>query len=675
MKKTYIVKDFPHMLHGGDYNPDQWTDYPEVLEEDMRLMQKANCNEMTVGIFAWSTLEPKEGVYDFSFMQKALDDIYEAGGRVILATPSGARPKWLSDKYPEVLRTDSNGVHHLYGARHNHCLTSPVYREKVATIDREISKRFGNHPAVIGWHISNEFSGECFCPLCQEAFRKFLKEKYKTIENLNEQWWTKFWSHTYDSFEQIEAPMNIGEGGLHGLVLEWKRFINHQTIDFMKAEMAAVREFSTAPITTNLMGILPDLDYSEFAEEMDFISNDIYPTWKGGEADITIAMQAAMTHDYMRSLKHQPFLIMECTPSHVNWHNINTLKRPKQNEVAGLQAISHGSDSVLYFQWRKSRGSSEKFHGAVVDHVGHENTRVFREVSALGARLKKLDEIVGTHTDSKIAILYDWSNRTALDRAQGFQNSNKKYLPTLEAFYKPLWEKGINTDIISLKDDFSKYSVIFAPMLYSVSEENTEKLAKYVENGGKLVCTYMTGMVNENDLCYLGGFPGGALRKVLGIWNEEIDTLYPEARNTVSTNSGETFTAVDYCELIHTETATAFAKYDTDFYKDYPAATVNSYGKGEAYYLAFRDTGDFTEKIVTELLEKCNIKSDFDGELPLGVAAPSRTDGENVYVFLQNFSLEPKTVTTNLNWTNVETGEKVQGEIILNKYDTIILKR
>jgi len=674
--KKYIFEDVRHMLYGGDYNPDQWQHEPEVLKEDMRLFGLAHCNEMSVGIFAWAALEREEGKFDFSFLDKAIDDIYNAGGHVILATPSGARPAWLAEKYPEVLRTTDRGEKRQFGRRHNHCFTSPIYREKVAIINKKLAERYKDHPAVIGWHLSNEYGGECHCELCQQAFRNWLKDKYGTLENLNRNWWTSFWAHTYTDWSQIHSPSPLGDLGVHGMNVDWHRFVTHQTTDFMKAEIAALRDGGAKqPTTTNMMGFFNDLDYRVMAKELDFISNDTYPAWTDHEdADIALAAKTAMTHDLMRSLKFQPFIQMECTPSHVNWHSINKLKRPGMNMLFGMQLISHGADSVLYFQFRKGQGGSEKFHGAIVDHEGSENTRVFKESAALGARLEKLSEIVGTATKAKVALLFDWSNRWMLEDACGFQKENKKLQRTVEKYYYPLWRRGINTDVISPEDDFENYDVIVAPMLYSVSEELGGKLEAFVRKGGRLLVTYTTAMVNDIDLCYRGGFPGAGLRKVFGIWNEEIDTLYPEDRNSVTFN-GKTFEAKDYCEIIHSEGAEVLATYNTDFYKDSPAATVHDYGKGKAYYVAFRDNGDFADTLMGDILEEAGVTPAFDGALPYGVTAHSRTDGEQDYVFVQNFSHKEHTLLTSQHWETVEDGTPVSDRLTLKPFETVILKR
>ncbi len=676
--KDYINPNFKHMVHGGDYNPDQWLDYPNVLSEDMRLMKLGHCNEMTLGVFAWSALEPEEGKFTFEWMDKVLDDIHKAGGKVLLATPSGARPAWLAEKYPEVLRVTERGERNWYGERHNHCYTSPIYREKVKIINQKLAERYKDHPALIGWHLSNEYGGSCYCDLCKDAFRKWLKNKYGNIKKLNAEWWNSFWSHTFNNFDQINPPSPLGESHVHALILDWKRFVSQQTADFAKHEYESVKHITPdIPATTNLMGFDQRLNYRDIVKSIDFVSWDNYPTWGGTpDRDIYVAQYSAMTQDLMRSLNGRPYFLMESTPSLVNWKPINKLKRPKIHMLSSLQAIAHGSDSVQYFQWRKSRGSYEKFHGAVIDHVGTENTRVFKDVTAVGERLEKLDEIVGTVVDSKVGLLYDWDNQWALDMAGGFQLNDKKISTVNHNIYSSLWSKGIDVDMIgSESHDFSKYKVIFAPMRYMVSDALGEKFKEFVKNGGILLCTYMTAMVNENDLCHLGGWPGAGLREVFGIWNEEIDSLNNGETNIVKLKDGTEIEAIDYCELIHAEGAEVLATYDSDFYKGMPAFTVNNYGKGKAYYVAFRDYGGFTKKVVYDILAEAGIESKFDGELKRGVTAHSRTDGENVYVFLENYTSEDFETETAINWTEVDTGKSLTGKFTLPAYGTLILKK
>ena len=280
---------FDRLCYGGDYNPDQWLECPEILEEDIRLMKKAHVNTVSLGIFAWAKLEPEEGVYDFEWMEKIINHLYENGIYVFLATPSGARPHWLADRYPEVLRVNEMRQKNIFGQRHNHCYTSPIYRQKVRQINMKLAERFGDHPGVLMWHISNEYGGECHCPLCQSAFRGWLKKKYNNdIKEVNRKWNTAFWSHDYQNFDQIESPTPLGETSIHGLVLDWKRFVSDQTIDFCKAEIQALRDAGNhKPVTTNLMYNFPTINYHEMAKVLDVVSWDNYPQWHKGPTQLT----------------------------------------------------------------------------------------------------------------------------------------------------------------------------------------------------------------------------------------------------------------------------------------------------------------------------------------------------------------------------------------------------
>ena len=639
-QKKHPCTSFPHFIHGADYNPEQWIDDKSIWDKDMELMRKANCNEMSVGIFSWSMLEPKEGEYDFAFLDEIIARIGDNGGKVILATPSGARPHWLADKYPEVLRVNSNGQREHFHGRHNHCFTSPMYREKVRAINHKLAERYGNNPTVIAWHISNEYSGECHCPLCAQAFREFLRNKFHNdIQELNRAYWTTFWSHHYDSFDQIEPPGPLTETGLHGLNLDWHRFVTYQTTDFIQNEAAPLRELSPhLPVTINMMYEFYDLNYHEIAKVIDFASWDSYPEWHNGD-DAVIAQRAAFWHDLYRSLKDKPFLLMESTPSLVNWKPYNKPKAPGLDVLSSLQAIAHGSDSVQYFQWRKSRGSSEKFHGAVVGHDGTDQTRVFRSVQTTGSIMQKIDQISGTITPAKVALIFDWENMWALDDCQGYANVGKKYFETCYEYHRMFWQRGIDCDIVSPHADLRRYQLVVAPMLYLTDRETIENLKRYTIEGGLLWATYMLGTVDSNDLCYLGGIPANELKEVFGIYSEEIDTLYPvERRHT--TLCGELHELCDYCETIHLCGAKAIAAYTDGYYNGLPALTSNRYGNGRAIYQACRDKGSLKDALLNQLIIEHGISTVVDAisTLPHGVTAHSRTDGEYTYVFIENYS-------------------------------------
>ena len=651
-------KFFDKIIHGGDYNPDQWIKTPEIWDEDMRLMKLAHINSATVGIFSWSMLEPEEGVYNFEWLDRLLDKLHENGIDVILATPSGARPAWLAQKYPEVLRVEETGIRNEYGVRHNHCLTSPVYREKVRNINRKLAERYKDHPAVKMWHISNEYCGECHCELCQEAFRDWLKEYYhNSLDELNFKWWSGFWSHQVTDWSQINSPKFRGENHVSAMKLCWNRFVSDSHISFYENEIAPLREITPhIPITTNFMRMYDGIDYQKFAKKLDLVSWDNYPAWDNGRNEKE-AIESAFVHDAFRSMKNgQPFFMMESTPSQVNWHDVNKLPKPGMQELSSIQAVAHGADSVQYFQWRKSRGGHEKYHGAVVDHCGHENTRVFKGIAKLGENLEKLSDVVGGYSDSKVAIIYDWENGWAIKHFHGFNNINRSYLEECKKWYAPFLKKGISVDIISMEDDFSKYDLVISPFLYMLKDGTDKRIEEYVENGGNFVATYLTGLVDKDDLCFLGGFPANNLKKVFGIWNEESDGLPENIKNSVSYN-GKNYDVVHVCDIIHANEAETLGTYEKDFYAGQPAVTVNSYGKGKAYYVAFRNDEDFAE----DFLSQFDINPDADIKLSSGVYMRKRGN----LIFVMNFSDEEREITLTKEYTDVISGEKINGTVKL----------
>jgi beta-galactosidase len=677
-----INSKFPHFLHGGDYNPDQWP--PDVWPEDMRLMKLAHCNTMTVGVFAWTALEPEESHFTFDWLDRIMDMLAENGSHVVLATPSGARPAWLSARYPEVLRVRPDQGRNLQGGRHNHCPTSPVYRSKTSEINTRLAERYKDHPALLVWHVSNEYSGECHCDLCRAAFQDWLKRKYTTLDALNHAWWAAFWSHTYTDWSQIEPPSPIGETSVHGLSLDWKRFVTDQTLDFMQNEIAPLRQITPdVPVTTNFMGFFPGVNYWKLAPALDVISWDSYPFWHQGLPDREYGVRTAFAHDLNRSMKHgKPFMLMESTPSVTNWHPHAKLKRPGMHLLSSLQAVAHGSDTVQYFQWRKSRGSFEKFHGAVVDHVGHEHTRVFRDVTEVGEALEKLDALIGSTVRPQVALIYDWENRWALEEAAGpTHGSEKGYWKTCLDHYAAFWKRGIPVDVIDMDQDVAGYDLVVAPMLYMVKPGVAERLSAFVEKGGTLVLTYWSGIVDENDLCFLGGFPG-PLRKLSGIWAEEIDALDPADRNGIAFVEGNPlglsgeYAAFDLCDLIHLEGAAALATYQTDFYAGRPALTVNPFGQGEVYYMAARSDRRLLDDFYRALCTRLDIRPVVDTELPEGVSVHQRCSDGQDFVFVMNFSPEPAEVRLDQHtYTDLIAGGGVSGTLSLEPYGVRVLVR
>lgn len=669
---------FPHMLHGGDYNPEQWLDQPEVLEEDIRLFRKAHINCVSLGIFSWAKLEPEEGVYDFGWLDEIIDRLYANGIYTVLATPSGARPQWLAQKYPEVLRVRPDGLRNFYGHRQNHCYTSPLYREKVTQIDTRLAEHYANHPAVILWHISNEFGGECHCELCQAAFREWVQKKYGTLDKLNHAWWANFWSHTYTDWSQVHSPSPVGETSVHGLDLDWRRFVTHQTIDFMKTEIAAVKAVNPdIPVTTNMMTMYTyELNYFAFRDALDVISWDNYPEWHnpymGNEE---VAKDCAMTHDMMRSLQKKPFLLMECTPNATNWQGVSKLKKPGMHQLSVIEAVAHGADSGQYFQLRQSRGSCEKFHSAVISNTGTENTRTFREVTDIGAVLEQLsDRVYGSGTPAETAILFDTENKWALDKCRGPRNIGLDYFGNIRRNYSYFWKNGINVDIIDSTFDLSGYKLVIAPMLYLFRDGIQEKLRRFVRDGGTLVTTCFTGVVNDTDLSFLGEATEDKLSDVLGLWVEEVDSLYDCESNRTTWN-GKSYSLKELCEICHPTTCETLAVYETDFYAGKPVLTKNQFGKGVAYHVSASADTDFFHALYAKLAAACDLTYAIRTAVPDGVSLTWRQSDTEKLIFVQNFGDSAAAVQLDQPYENVLSGETVSGSLNIEKYGFAVLAK
>lgn len=669
---------FPHMLHGGDYNPEQWLDQPEVLEEDIRLFRKAHINCVSLGIFSWAKLEPEEGVYDFGWLDEIIDRLYANGIYTVLATPSGARPQWLAQKYPEVLRVRPDGLRNFYGHRQNHCYTSPLYREKVTQIDTRLAEHYANHPAMILWHISNEFGGECHCELCQAAFREWVQKKYGTLDKLNHAWWANFWSHTYTDWSQVHSPSPVGETSVHGLDLDWRRFVTHQTIDFMKTEIAAVKAVNPdIPVTTNMMTMYTyELNYFAFRDALDVISWDNYPEWHnpymGNEE---VAKDCAMTHDMMRSLQKKPFLLMECTPNATNWQGVSKLKKPGMHQLSVIEAVAHGADSGQYFQLRQSRGSCEKFHSAVISNTGTENTRTFREVTDIGTVLEQLsDRVYGSGTPAETAILFDTENKWALDKCQGPRNIGLDYFGNIRRNYSYFWKNGINVDIIDSTFDLSGYKLVIAPMLYLFRDGIQEKLRRFVRDGGTLVTTCFTGVVNDTDLSFLGEATGDKLSDVLGLWVEEVDSLYDCESNRTTWN-GKSYSLKELCEICHPTTCETLAVYETDFYAGKPVLTKNQFGKGVAYHVSASADTDFFHALYAKLAAACDLTYAIRTAVPDGISLTWRQSDTEKLIFVQNFGDSAAAVQLDQPYENVLSGETVSGSLNIEKYGFAVLAK
>lgn len=660
------------MLYGGDYNPEQWDE--AVWEEDMRMFRLAGIDCVTLNVFSWAALQPDEVTYRFERLDKIMELVRKNDLKVVMATSTAAHPAWMAKKYPEVLRTEFSGIRRKFGSRHNSCPNSPVYQKYSVALARKLAERYGTCDNIVAWHISNEYGGECYCENCEKAFRVWLKEKYGSMEALNKAWNTSFWGHTFYDWDEIVVPNLQSEHfaqdrtTFQGISLDYRRFNSDSMLRNYLGEYEAVKAVTPhIPVTTNLMGFYKPLDYQKWARYMDLVSWDNYPNPTDPPALV------AMRHDLMRGLKQgAPFMLMEQTPSVTNWQPYNLLKRPGEMRLISYQAVAHGADTVMFFQMRRSIGACEKFHGAVIDHVGTEHTRVFREVSRLGAELEQLGAAtLDARTPSRVAMLVDWDNWWALEYSAG-PSCDLKYMDELANYYTALYDRNISVDIISAEDSLDGYQVVIAPVLYMTKPGTDEKIRRFVSAGGTFVTTFLSGLVDENDLVFTGGYPG-KLRDILGIWVEETDALPAYMKNSFSWNGKEYESGV-ICDIMHMEHAKALACYDKDFYKGTPVLSRNELGEGFAYYVATRSGGDFYADFLEMVLQEQNITPVFKPCAGVEITLRQK-DGTNFLFFLNHNSRDEK-LTAEKPGTDLLTGKQYHAgdDILLPAKGVVLFK-
>jgi beta-galactosidase len=663
---------WPLFPYGGDYNPEQWP--KEVWEEDADLMVKAGWNTATLPVFGWASLEPTEGRYELGWLMEVIEILHRRNIRVCLASGTASVPAWLAQKYHDVLVVGEDGQRRTHGNRHTFCPSSPNYRRLAVGLAGELAKTAAQHPAVMMVHINNEYGTRCWCPLCAAQFRVWLQKRFHSLEELNLAWNTDFWGHRYTSWEQIEPPTHLGEQSIQALKLAYSRFQSEALSHLCMAEAEEFRKAAPhLPITTNMMGAFFPLDYFEWAKGLDFVSWDCYPTY---DADHS---QPAFGHTLTRGLKGgQPFLLMEQSPSQQNWAPYNRLKAPGQLRLQSYSAVAHGADSVMYFQWRRGRGGIEKLHGAVMEHGGSSENRVFKEVAALGEELAKVGPLLqGSVSPARTALLFDWPNWWGLSASSG-PSVALDYLQVVRQWFASLHRLGIAVEVVSPQTDLSRFDVVLAPLLSMLTPDSAKNILTRVEEGASLVATSFTGFTDENDLVFLEGAPG-PLRRALGISVEETDALPPELPNGVVWDDGSISTSILLADRIRLEGAEVLGRYATDFYKGEAAVTKNSWGGGEAYYLAtFLDDAGL-DRFLGQVCRSKRIGSPLlEGKAPArGVEAVERVSEEGVTrLFLLNHgATEAAVPLAPGTWKDLLSGAVIAGHLSLKPRDVMILER
>ena len=634
----------PRVWYGGDYNPDQWPE--EVWDEDIALMKEAGVNLVSVAIFSWAKLEPREGEYDFDWLDRVIDKLGEAGIAVDLASGTASPPMWMTQAHPEILWVDYRGDVCQPGARQHWRATSPVFLDYALKLCRKMAEHYKDNPYVVAWHVSNEYGCHNrfdYSDDAARAFRDWCERRYGTIEAVNEAWGTAFWAQRMNDFSEIVPPRFIGDGNFMnpGKLLDWKRFSSDALLDFYRAERDALLEIAPKPQTTNFMisagGTV--LDYDKWGYDVDFVSNDHYFT--PGEAHLDeLAYSASLTDGIARK---NPWFLMEHSTSSVNWRPINYRNEPGELVRDSLAHLAMGADAICYFQWRQSKAGAEKWHSAMVPHAGPDS-QVFHDVCELGGDLNLLaDEgLLGTTlVKSKVAVVFDYESQWATEHTATPSQNVRHWTEPLD-WFRALADVGVTADVVPVRGDWDGYDTVVLPAVYVLSEETSRRVREYVANGGRLIVTYYTGLSDECDHVWLGGYPG-SIRDVVGVCVEEHAPMgndSPGAMDHLDLSNGAV--AHDIADVIGSvaETTRVLETFKADKWTGFdgaPAITVNDYGDGKAVYVGAKLGREGIATSLPEILDVLGVAvpaGDDRGEV-LRIERADATD-ENRFVFLFN---------------------------------------
>ena len=648
--------------YGGDYNPDQWPE--EVWDDDVRLMKKAGVNLVSVGIFSWAKIETSEGVYDFDWLDRIINKLGEAGIAVDLASATASPPMWLTQAHPEVLWKDYRGDVCQPGARQHWRPTSPVFREYALKLCRAMAEHYKGNPYVVAWHVSNEYGCHNrfdYSEDAERAFRKWCEERYGTIDAVNDAWGTAFWAQRMNDFTEIVPPRFIGDGNFMnpGKLLDFKRFSSDALKAFYVAERDALAEITPdLPLTTNFMVSASGsvLDYDDWGREVDFVSNDHY--FIPGEAHLDeLAFSASLVDGIARK---DPWFLMEHSTSAVNWRPVNYRKEPGQLVRDSLAHVAMGADAVCYFQWRQSKAGAEKFHSAMVPHTG-EDSAVFRDVCELGADLNALADngLLGTKlAKSKVAVVFDYESEWASEHT-ATPTQKVHHVDEPLQWFRALADHGVTADVVPVRGAWDDYEMVVLPSVYLLSEETTRRVRDYVVNGGRLVVTYYTGISDEKDHVWLGGYPG-SIRDVVGVRVEEFMPMgddFPGVPDHLELSNGTV--AHDIVDVIGSVdgSATVLETFKDDPWTGMdgaPAIVANTFGEGRSVYVGARLGRDGIAKSLPEILES------------LGMAETGENDSRVLRV--EREGSDGSRFVFSFNRTHETVRVPVEGEVVVSSF-------
>jgi len=625
----------PSLLFGGDWSPEQWD--RGTWREDIALMRRAEVNTVSLGIFSWSALEPSEGVYETGWLEEVIDLLTEAGIGFFLATPTASPPPWFTLAHPEAMPVTAEGVRLTHGSRDTYAVSAPAYREASRRIARMLAERFGHHPGLRGWHLHNEYGTLDHGPAAARAFRTWLQARYGSLEELNAQWTTAFWSQGYGDWEEITPPRTTQYLHNPAQLIDFRRFSS----DEMRAAMCEQRDEiraagSTAPVTTNFM--LPTWNHLEqwgWAEELDVVSIDHYLDTSGPDAEAHIAYGSDLT----RSWSGGPWVLMEQNASGISLGDRTVTKSPQRMIRHSLGYIARGSQSSLFFQWRASLGGAEQWHSGLVPHAGG-STRRFEAVCELGSVLERIAPVVELPADgplvaAEVGILWHADGWWALETPH-LPSDAISYSAEVRATHRSFWRAGIPTDFVRPGAEASRYRLLVVPCLYPLSDEQITWLERYVAGGGELLVTFLSGISDESLRVVPGGYPG-RLRDLLGVRVEEMLPLAAGEESALDTGA----VVEEWTELVEAIDAEVLARYTHGELRGLPAITRAARGDGHAVYLSARLRQGSRDAFLAETAERLGITPTLPGAAERRLEVVRRRGDGRDHVFLLHHGTEP----------------------------------
>lgn len=650
---------------GADYNPEQWPE--ELWPEDIALMQRAGVTSVSLGIFSWGLLEVADDVWDWGWLDRIMDLLHAGGIGVNLATPTAAPPIWLLRAHPEIATVDADGHRTAQGGRLAWSPSSAVFRRYALRVVRAVAERYGTHPALRMWHVSNEIgneNGRCFSEETGAAFRVWLAERFGDVARLNAAWGTAFWGHHYTSFDQVEPPRGARTGHNPGLLLDFERFTSDALIGHYRAERDELRRITPGiPITTNFMVMNTPgaTDHEVWAREVDIVANDHYTIG----ADPFRHSELAFSADRVRGLvEGRPWMLMEHSTAAVNWQGVNRAKSAGEMARDSLAHVARGSDGILFFQWRASTAGAEQYHSAMLPHAGADSA-IFRDVEALGAALKALAPVRGTRVEkARVALLFDHDTVAAL-------RSGRKPSDLVDpmdmpiAIHRALTLRGVAVDVLPSSADLDGYAAVIVPTLYLVDDELPARLERHAQDGAHVLVTYLSGIVDPENRVRSGGYPG-AFRDLLGI---RVDEFFPlMAGESVDLDTGAA--ASIWLENVDARDAEVRARVLSGERSGLPVLTRRTLGHGSATYLATRPDPDGLDAVLAEVLDAAGVVPVVETEPGLDVVR--RVGDDRSYLFLINHTDAERTASA--SGRDLVTGASYRGTVRVASGAVVVLE-